>query len=137
VVLIFSQLLWYGIVVGLWVSVGYLLLGLGLIATLAAILVCRSLGPRPRRKWLANAAGGLAVAALGLALVEARWYTLAQRVLTDGYLREHHNSLRAGRWAAEHLPHDSRVLIDDIVYLDPATFPHAFLKTGLVYWRDL
>lgn len=136
VVLALSQLVWFGVTGDLWLMLGYMLVAFGLMAALSASFIAglldRTVGRIPRGRWLATAGTGI----LLLALLEQRWYPTASHLM-DLYLYRHNSVFFLNAWAQAAIPLGSRVLHDDLAYLDPKVFPNSRMRGGVMSWADI
>jgi hypothetical protein len=131
-----SVIAWYTTMVRLWVCVPYLLTALAVMSILSAVLVSRATavmqqyGPWGRRAGIALVTGCVVTVLYGQGLPVGTY-------LLREHLRDHSTYVLIGRWAATHLPHDSKILFDDCAYFDPTIFPNARLHGGLMTYKAL
>lgn len=131
-----SVLAFYLLTVKLWVVIGYLLPALALLGLFAADLLVRPLGALRRFARWPTWAAALVVAYYLLPAFYERALGVVAHALTY-HCVERNTTLYINRWAQEHLPHDARILHDDIAYFDPAVFPNARMHGGLLTYADL
>jgi hypothetical protein len=131
-----SIILFHAVTVKLWIVVGYLLPGLALIGLFAADFLTRAVrGLSGVSRWLA---GGTALA--GAYFVLPVLYLRLLGVLTQAltyHCVECNTTLYINRWAQAHLSPESKILFDDIAYLDPKVFSNTKMHCNFLTYDDL
>jgi len=131
-----SVIAWYSVTVKLWVVIGYLLTGLACVYILIALLIAGAITWLQKRDpWAYRLANGLVVLLI-LTVINYRGWNLANYVLYQ-HLRDSFTGVEVGRWAETHLPHQSKILFDDVAYFNPKVFPEARLYGGLMTYKAL
>ncbi len=131
-----SQLAFYALTVKVWVVMGYLLPALALFGLFAADLLSGFAQLLARvSRWPAIAVAPAAAYIL-LPAVQNRALGVAAHALAF-HCVERSTPFYVNRWAQEHLPHETRLVHDDIAYFDPAVFPNVHMHGGLLTYADL
>ena len=142
-VLSVSQLLWYGGFGRLWIIVGYLLVAFALMAVLAfdtAIVVLQrvyqvGLAWVPRPNLVASRLATATILSIAVVLGTPRVLQSATSTLLSASFQ---NSTYAALndWAIKNgVPHDARILYDDLAYFDPKLFPNAMMFGSALNWE--
>lgn len=141
-VLSISQFLWFATVGSLWHQIGYLLVGIALMAVFGfetLILGIRRLSTTigkalrlPAR--IANGASAVGIVALGVGSFEGRWFQPAHFAMQE-HLSTKSTVRAVGDWAAEQkLSPETVILFDDLAHFDPKLFPRAKMHGGVLTW---
>jgi hypothetical protein len=136
-VLLLTVLAWALISSRVWISFTYALPALALAGLFVAEMLATALHwltwlGRPGRLLRAGLClGGLWYFAYFPRAFETIQYTL------NLYNRQLTTDLQFNAWALEHLPRDSRIVVDAAAYIDPGQFPRAKMHGGLITYDDL
>jgi len=136
IALALSVVAFYTTMVRVWIAVFYLVPVLGLLALLAT---CAVVGPLQRLA-AKGAWGQRSAATLYCCGVLAILYFRSANPLSQVLLchcQSHATVEAVGRWARDHLPPGSTILLDDLAYFDPKVFPEAAFHGGLLTYADL
>ncbi len=127
---------WYSVTVKLWIILGYMLVGLAVVYVLIGLVFAFGVATLQRQgSWGRLLASAISVSCV-LAVLNFRGATVASMVLYE-HARSHFTGVTVGRWAEQNLPHQSKILFDDVAYFDPAVFPNAQLYGGLMTYAAL
>ena len=135
VVIALSQLLWFGSASKVWTVVGYLLVGIGLVALFAleaiAILARRLLPATLIPGWVRT----ITVVLLGAWILIPRGIEQTNTAL-ELHRWRHSTVMALNRWASEgHIPPKSAVVFDDLAYFDPKLFAKTRMHGGVLTWH--
>jgi hypothetical protein len=140
VLLSLSQLAWYGLLGKLWVVPGYLLVAYGLMAVLSFNLLFSivrgvgnvGFGSKGKSRAVSIIAWGSSYLVLGALTTSNLLERAALATTRRSY--ELSTQLALNRWAVGVLPHDARILFDDLAYFDPKVFSNARMNANLLTW---
>lgn len=131
-----SVIAWYAAFVRLWATAHYLLPAFAVLYVLVGGIVARGIHAAASTKWNCHA---VSFAATSVVLVGIFW-TRGDGLLASVagcHAAEHATPIAINAWAIHHLPHDAKIIADDLAYFDRGVFPNAKLHGGLLNYRAL
>ena len=133
-VLAVSQLFWFAFTGKLWVQLGYMLVGFGLVGVIGAGLLLRPFIIAPfELPRLRLAIGALLILTLLVDRIPAVMPSISKMLQW-----KQSTVVAVNNWATNGgIPTGKRIVHDDLAYFSPDHFPHAKMHGGVLRWADL
>jgi hypothetical protein len=131
-----SVVAWYAAFVRLWATAHYLLPAFAALYVLAGAMVGRGISAIANSQVAFRSIGSAGAIAVVLGILWIRGDAVLS-VIADRHAAEEATPIAINAWATEHLPHDAKIIADDVAYFDRRIFPNARLHGGLLNYRTL
>ena len=142
IILIFSNFLWHGMISSYWAPIQYLIPSMALIGTLFGIQMSNILEKfKQYHSFTLSCLGNLFIISITIVMFiypldQPRWFSAVRYGLQRINLN-YWTALEIGRWAAQHIPPNSRIQHDGFVYLDPVLFPNQNMGSNVIQYNRI